>query len=167
MKKVSVAKAFDKFKPEGCVFVISVDKNGKPSGMVCGWSVKCETDPGLFAVVLWKKGHTQELIRESKEFVIAVPNKSLEGEVKLFGSVSGRNVDKFKESKIETEKAEFVKSPLIKNATVNFECKLYKEVDVGGQIMLIGKILASYINEDKKVLLNMKKVKGDRIFEEF
>ena len=167
MKKVSVAEAYDKFKPERCVFVISVNKEGKPSGMICGWSTKCSRNPGLFAVVLRKKGYTQKLIRESKEFVIAVPNKFLEKEVKLFGSVSGRDVDKFKESKIETERAEFIKSPLIKNATLNFECKLYKEVDSSDHIMFIGEILASYINEGKKILFNLKKVSGDRIFEEF
>jgi len=167
MKKVSVAEAYDKFKPERCVFVISVNKEGKPSGMICGMSTKCSRKPGLFAVVLWKKGYTQKLIRESKEFVIAVPNKFLEKEVRLFGSVSGRDVDKFKESKIETERAGFIKSPLIKNATLNFECKLYKEVDFSDHIMFIGEILASYINEDKKILFNLKKVGGDRIFEEF
>ena len=167
MKKVTVAESYDKFKPERCVFVISVDKEGNPSGMACGMCTKCSRNPGLFAVVLSKKGYTQELIRESKEFVIAVPNKSLEKEVRFFGSISGRNVDKFKESKIETERAEFVKSPLIKNATLNFECKLYKEVEVGDHVMFIGEILASYINEDKKMLLNMEKVNDKRIFEEF
>ncbi len=167
MREVSVAEAFNKFKPERCVFVISVDKNGKPSGMICGQSTKCSREPGLLAIVLWKKGYTQELIKESKEFVIAVPNKSLEKQVRFFGSVSGREVNKFKESKIETEKAEFTKSPLIKNATINFECKLYKEVELGDHIMFIGKILASHINENKKVLFNTKKVNGKRVFEEF
>ncbi|RLE42730.1 hypothetical protein DRJ48_02865, partial [Candidatus Woesearchaeota archaeon] len=52
-------------------------------------------------------------------------------------------------------------------ATINFECKLFKEVDSGDHIIFIGKIVASYINKDKKVLLNMKKVDGKRIFEEF
>lgn len=167
MKKISVSEAYDKLKPERCVFVISVDKEGKPSGMICGMCTKCSRNPGLFAVILSKKGYTQELIRESKEFVIAVPNKSLEEEVILFGSISGRDSDKFKESEIETEKSEFIKPPLIKKATLNFECKLYKEAEVGDHIIFIGKILASYINEDGKILLNMGKIDDKRIFEEF
>ena len=62
---------------------------------------------------------------------------------------------------------EFLKSPLIKNATINLECKLHKEVDVGDHYMFIGEVIAAHYNEGKKVLLNMKKINGARIFEEF
>lgn len=167
MEKVSIKESFDKFKPESCVFVISIGKNGKSSGMIAGWNMKCSMEPPLFAVSLSKKGYTHKLIQESKEFVIAVPNKELEEAFLLFGSTHGNDVDKFAESEIETTKAEFVKSPLIKNATINFECELFKEVDSGDHIIFIGKILASYVNKDKKVLLNMKKVEDKRVFEEF
>jgi flavin reductase (DIM6/NTAB) family NADH-FMN oxidoreductase RutF len=167
MKRVSLQEAFDKFHPESCVFVISVDKNGKPSGMIAGWNMKCSKTPPLFAVSLWNQGHTHKLIRQSQEFVIAVPNKQLESELNLFGSVHGDEVDKFKETGIETEKAEFLKSPLLKGATINFECRLEREVEAGDHIIFIGRILASYADNEKKVLLNVRKVNGNYVFEEF
>jgi flavin reductase (DIM6/NTAB) family NADH-FMN oxidoreductase RutF len=167
MKKTTIKEAFNKYKPESCVFVISIDNNGKPSGMIAGWNMKCSMKPPLFAVSLSKKGHTHKLIQQSKEFVIAVPNKKLEESLLLFGSKHGNEIDKFAESKIKTSKAKFVKSPLIKKATINFECKLFKKVDSGDHIIFIGKILASYANKDKKVLLNMKKMDGKRVFKEF
>ncbi|MCL5010716.1 MAG: flavin reductase family protein [Patescibacteria group bacterium] len=168
MKKVSVEKAFDKFKPESCVFVISVDKNSGPSGMIAGWKMRCSWNvPFYFAVALSKSGHTHTLIEQSKEFVVAVPNKELEKQVEFFGSVSGKDIDKFKVSGIETAPAKFIRSPLLKKATINLECKLYKQIDSGDHIIFIGEILACYINENKKVLLNMGKLKGKRIFKEF
>ena len=167
MEKTTIKESFDKYKPENCVFVISIDNNGKPSGMIAGWNMKCSMEPPLFAVSLSKKGYTHKLIQQSKEFVIAVPNKELEESLLLFGSKHGNEFDKFAESKIETAKAEFIKSPLIKNATINFECELFKEVDSGDHIIFIGKIVASYLDKDKKVLLNMKKADGKRVFEEF
>lgn len=167
MEELSIEKAFDKFKPESCVFVISVDKNGSPSGMIAGWNMKCSSEPPLFAVALSKRGYTHKLIRQSKEFVIAIPNKGLEKEVEFFGSKHGDEIDKFKETKIETARAKFIKSPLIKQATINLECKLEKEVDSGDHFIFIGEILTAYVNKDKKVLLNMKRAKGKRIFQEF
>lgn len=167
MELVSPDEAFQKFKPESCVFVISVDENGKPSGMIAGWNMRCSFDPPLFAVALQKRGHTHKLIQECKEFVIAVSNKQLEKEVKFFGSTHGNEVDKFKETGIKTEPAKFVRPPLLRDATINFECKLEKEVEAGDHIIFIGKVLTSYINKEKKVLLNMGRKNGERVFEEF
>ncbi|MFA5189055.1 MAG: flavin reductase family protein [Patescibacteria group bacterium] len=166
MKESNINDAFEALKPETCIFVISIDENGRPSGMINAWHMKVSREPGLFAVSLSKNGYTHKLIQQSKEFVVAVPNKELEKEVLYFGTTHGNEVDKFKETGLETEKAKFIKSPLIKKATINFECALEKEVDAGDHIIFIGKILASYVNSDKKVLLNMKKVDGKRIFQE-
>ena len=166
MKQIPIKEAFYAFKPENCVFVISIDKNNKPSGMVAGWEMKCSTNPPLFAVSLSKKRNTHKLIEQSKEFVIAVPNKSLEKELLLFGSESGKDVDKFKESKIKTIKSKFIKTPLLKDATINFECKLVKKVNVGDHILFVGEVLASYLNKNKKVLLNMGRKGEKRIFKE-
>lgn len=167
MKKTGVKEAFDKFKPESCVYVVSIDKNMKPSGMIAGWNMKCSSEPPLFAVSISKKSYTGKLISESGEFVIAVPNKELESSVELFGSARGAETDKFAESKTETVKAEFVRSPLIKNATINLECRLTKEVETGDHIIFIGEIMASYVNSEKKVLMNMGKVNDKRVYEEF
>jgi len=159
--------ALKAFRPESCVFVISVEKDGHPSGMVAGWNMRCSNEPPLFAVSLWKEGYTHKLVQYSKEFVVAVPNRSLVKEVEYFGSHHGNEVDKFAETKIETAKASKVRPPLLKNATINYECELVKEVYSGDHIIFIGKVVAAHINQDKKVLLNMGKSKGKRVFQEF
>ena len=167
MKKVLIKEAFGKFKPESCVFVLSIDKLGKANGMIAGWHMKSSYNPPLFAVALSKKGNTHKLITESREFVVAVPNKELISEVKFFGSTHGNEIDKFKESKIEVQKSRFIKTPLIKKATLNFECKLEKEIESGDHIIFIGRILASYLDKNKKILFNMRKTGDKRIFLEF
>jgi len=164
MKKISPKKVF---RPYSCVFVISVDKNGKPNGMIAGWNTKCSMKPPLFAVSLWKKGYTHKLIRQSKEFVIAIPSKKLEKAVKFFGTTHGDKIDKFKKTGIKTLKAKYVKPPLLKDATINLECKLQKEVNAGDHIIFIGKILAAYVNPNKKILMVYKKINGKRIYKEF
>lgn len=167
MEEVDSSEAFNKFRPNSVVFVISVEKNGRPSGMAAGSVMKCSFKSPMLAVALSKSGYTHKLIKESKEFVIAVPNKELEKELLFFGETHGDQVDKFKETGIETERSKFIRSPLIKNATINFECKLEKEVDIENNTIFIGKVLASYIERNKKVLVAMKKVDGKRTFDEF
>lgn len=167
MKKIKVSEAFKKFMPERAVFVLSIDKRGISNGMVASWNMKCSEEPPLLAVSLWKQCNTQRLIRESKEFVISVPNKSLEKQVRFFGSCHGDKVDKFKETKIRTLPSRHIRTPMLKDATINFECRLEKTVDAGECYIFIGKILASYMNKKKKILLYTKDNKGKRAFQEF
>ena len=168
MKAVPISEAFDIFKPENVVFVISYDRKLKrPSGMVAGWSMKCSSDPKLFSVALWEKGYTHKLIRDTKEFVIAVPDKSLEKALNVFGTRHGDEIDKFKVTRIATQKAKHINVPLLSDATINMECELEQELKTGDHIIFVGKVLAAYRNEGKKVLLNMGKKEGKRVFQEF
>lgn len=168
MREIAVSKALQNLKPERVVFVLSYDKrNKRPSGMVCGWSTICSSDPKMMAICLWKEGYTHKLIQDTREFVVAIPNKGLEEVVRVFGENHGDKVDKFKLSKVRTSEAKFVKVPLLSDATMNFECKLEKEVDSGDHILFIGKVVTSWVNDDKKVLINMGKKEGKRVFEEF
>ena len=162
MKRITISKAYEKLGPESCVFVLSVDKKRKPSGMICSWHMKCSETPPLFAVSLWKQGNTQKLIKESKEFVIAVANKELEKEVRIFGYTSGASVNKFEKTKIKTVPSKYIKTPLLKEATINFECRLEKTVDAGECYVFIGKIVNAYA-QNKKILFSYKK-KGKHAF---
>jgi len=50
MKIVDNEVAFNKFKPENCVFVISKDLNWKYSWMVAGFNMTCSKKPYMYAV---------------------------------------------------------------------------------------------------------------------
>jgi len=167
MQQLPPQDVLPKLKPERVVFVISVDNENKASGMIAAWNMKCSSDPPLFAVSLSRKGYTHKLIRKSGEFVVAVPNKEIEKELMFFGTTHGDEVDKFHETGIKTLPATTVRPPLLEDATANLECQLDKEVDVGDHILFIGRVVAAHLDENKKVLLAMKKVDGKRVFEEF
>ncbi|MFA5134974.1 MAG: flavin reductase family protein [Patescibacteria group bacterium] len=154
MKRVTPQDGFAAFKPESCIFVLSVDGKGAPSGMIAGWHMKCSFEPPLYAVALSKEGFTHKLIQQSKEFVVAVANKKLERAVRLFGSIHGNEVDKFRKSKLKTIPARFTRTPLLADATINLECSLAREVDAGDHYIFIGRVEAAHRSRNKKVLFN-------------
>jgi len=167
MKQVTPREAFNKIKPESVAFVLSIDEADKPSGMIVAWQTKLSNDPPLFGVAISKKKYTHKLITSSKEFVVVLPGKDLEEELKVFGSVSGRDVDKFEGTGIKTEPAKHIKTPLLADAVVNFECRLHEIVETGDHDLFIGEILTSYINKDKKILFNIEKNGDNRTYGEF
>ena len=166
MKEISPKDAFSKLKPEWIVFVISVDKDNKPNGLVAARFMKCGRTPPLIAVSLGQQSNTHRLIQTSKEFVIAVANQDLVQHIKVFGKETGSEVDKFEKTKIKTLPAKHIKVPLLKDAMINFECKLVQEFEVGSSTLFIGEVLTSHINENKKVLFNFGRGYGEYVFRE-
>jgi flavin reductase (DIM6/NTAB) family NADH-FMN oxidoreductase RutF len=151
---------------EPTVFVLSIDKNGKPNGMTAGWNMKCSYDPPTLAVALWDTKNTHKLIMESKEFVVAIPSPELRGALEYFGSVSGKDVAKFEESGVATLPGTVGKTPLLKEARINFECKLHSYTKPADHYVFFDRIVAAHYNESKKQLFYTGRNKsGKRTFQ--
>jgi len=166
MNQVSALEAFSKMKPKACLFVVSIDGNERPNGMIVSSFMTCSMNPPMIAVSLSKRSNTRKMIEHSKEFVVAVANKDLESDVKYFGSHHGDEFDKFEETNIKTTSAMYLNSPLIKEATINMECYLEKSFVSGDQVIMVGKVLSSYVADSKKILFNVEKVGEERYFQD-
>lgn len=150
---------------EPTVFVISQSKTGKTNGMAAGWNVKCSYDPPLMAVALKNNKYTQELIHDTKEFVIAIPSPELKETLEYFGSVSGRDEDKLSVSQLKTQGSTKVKPPLVSEARANFECSVHKIITTGDHFFVIGEVLAAHYNPDKDQLYFAgRDSQGNRVF---
>ena len=64
------------------------------------------------------------------------------------GVKSGKDVDKFESMHLTKEKANFVKSPLIKESPISVECKVKEIKELGSHHMFIAEVLC--INADQK-----------------
>ena len=61
---------------------------------------------------------------------------------------SGRDVDKFKETGLTREKAEFVKAPMIKESPVSIECRVTEVKKLGSHDMFLAEVLAVHADEE-------------------
>jgi len=104
----------------------------------------------MVAISVGKARYSHKLISEGGEFVFAVPGEDLWGEVLFCGTRSGRNVDKFKETGLTPRPASKIKPPLIEECLVNLECKLVGQLDTGDHTIFVGKIVETWISEQKK-----------------
>jgi flavin reductase (DIM6/NTAB) family NADH-FMN oxidoreductase RutF len=92
--------------------------------MTIGW--------GLVGI-LWRKPvlmvavrnsrHTFELIEAAESFTVSVPTTDRKKELEFCGTRSGREVDKFKECRLATRKAEKVSSPVLDLPGYHYECR--------------------------------------------
>jgi len=117
-------------------FITTMDEDGKSNIMTgCYFCQASEKPPmgefvinGILADPTWKK-HAE-----------------------YCGSHSGRDVDKLSQINLETEPANKVKPPLIKNAHTNLECKVVESHEVGGHTIFIAEVIAARTNYKKPLI---------------
>ncbi len=145
------------------VWVIgSYDKSGKPNVMTSAWVGVCCSKPPCVMTSIRKATYTFGNIMERKAFSVNIPSELFAKETAYFGSVSGRDVDKFKVTGLNPIKCDFVDAPYIKEFPIVIECKLLQTLELGLHTMFIGEIMDVKVDKSmlgEKELPDIKKVK--------
>lgn len=79
----------------------------------------------VFTILVRESRYIHELLEDATEFTVSIPtSKDAVKALKTVGSVSGRNVDKFKKAKIRSHKAKTIDTPIIEEGDIFYECKI-------------------------------------------
>jgi len=103
----------------------------KPNVMTIGWGLigRLWSRP-VFMVAVRQGWYTHEVIEQTGDFTVNIPKGGMESAVAHCGSVSGRNHDKFKDTGMTPVASKTVKSPIIAECSVHYECKVVYKVDM-------------------------------------
>ena len=105
-------------------------------------------NPPQVGIGIMRNRYSYELIQETKNFTLNLPHVDQLDVTHYIGTVSGRDVNKFKEAGLTPVKGEFVSSSRIKEFPVSMECELIHTLDLGGShVWFIGEVLASFVEE--------------------
>jgi flavin reductase (DIM6/NTAB) family NADH-FMN oxidoreductase RutF len=162
-KQSSVTEAWERKYPEQVVLAITKSRDGRVNVMAIGWVCIVSDEPPMFLLGIDDPAYTLELIRESGEFVIAYPSKSMAKETLYFGTTHGHNIDKGKISGLKFEPASTVGVPLLSDAVANFECKLVTEYRPGNCPLVVGEVVASSVNTDESIQRLVNAAKGYKL----
>jgi len=130
--------------------VTCVDKKGKPNIIPLAWVGVACSDPPIIGIAIRPQRYSFGLIQDTREFVVNIPTVDILRETDYCGEVSGRDHDKFAETKLSPEPARRVKPPLIKECPVNLECVLQQVLDLGAHHLFLGQVVAVHV--DKAIL---------------
>jgi len=123
----AAVKAFD----EGRVLLASCGKAGLPNVMAIGWgSMGIIWRRPIFIVLVRPSRYTYTLIEETGEFTVNIVPPKLKEVVQYCGSVSGRDHNKFKEKHLTPLPSKTIKTPVIKECILHFECQVVNKNDL-------------------------------------
>lgn len=101
--------------------------------------------PALFAISLGEKTHTIKGVIETGKFSINIPTVAMINKADYCGMYSGRDVDKH--SLFINEENEF-SVPFIKECPVCIACEVVKHFNIEHRHIFIGKVLATFVDEN-------------------
>ncbi len=123
--------------------------------MACEWTHHISYSPGLIAVCIKPNDATHANIKKTKEFGINLCAVDQSIMSSVAGGFSGKDYDKItalKELGFEFYKAKKIKVLMVKDAAVNIECKLVKEIPLGDHTMFVGEVVEASNNTYKEPL---------------
>ena len=142
------------FGPKTLIFpapvwcVGSYDTNGNPNVMTIAWGGICCSIPPCVTISLRKATFTYGNIIERQAYTLSVPSVQFVKEADYFGMVSGRTVNKFKETGLTPVRSELVDAPYVEEFPMILECKVIHQYEIGLHTHFVGEILDVKIEEN-------------------
>jgi flavin reductase (DIM6/NTAB) family NADH-FMN oxidoreductase RutF len=147
--KVDYEKAASRRYPEQVVIALSRDAAGKVDPVAISWAMTASRRPPMIAIAVERTRYFLEAARASRAFVVALPSTAMAMETRFFGTRSGRDMEKLAECPIRTQPAREIGGVIARDALANFECVLESETGAGDHVVLLGRVVASHVNEDE------------------
>ena len=179
MSKVQVkftdyfAQTIQRMREDG-LLLVSTGTDGKPNVMTIGWgTIGCIWSRPVFIVLVRPSRYTFSRLEQVNDFTVNVPPPELAEAANHCGTVSGSHHDKFQEAQLTTVPSREVRSPIIKECVVHYECRTLHRNDLVPEALaqsvreefypsgdfhrvFFGEIVAAYADEDAATHLSAR-----------
>ena len=127
----------------GVTIITTVGRQGRPVGMTCSAVCSLSADPPLLLACIGTPSATLDAIQASGRFVVNVLDAESNDISHWFAS---RTPDKF--SKVSWQFSELTGMPILDATVARAECAVYKTLDVGDHMIVIGLIVGGEAEPD-------------------
>ncbi len=125
------------------------------------WTGIISTIPPRCYISVRPERHSYDIIKKNGEFVINLTNQNLVKETDWCGVRSGKKYNKFKEMNLTPATVGTLKTPIIEEAPVHLECKVFDIQNMGSHDMFLADIVNVLVDDkyiDENNALNIEKI---------
>jgi len=146
MKKSLGAKTL--LYPAPVLVVGTYDADGRANAMTAAWGGIACSKPPCVSVSLRAATASHGAILARKAFTISVPGEKNAAQADYFGTVSGRDHDKFAEIGLTAVRSDLVDAPYVGEFPLVLECSVTAVHELGLHTQFIGEIQDVKIDEE-------------------
>ncbi len=112
-----------------------------------GWTGICATHPPKLYISVRPERYSYEIIKQSGEFCVNLPNTKMVRALDFCGVRSGKDIDKFKQTGLTKSDSFAVECKSVAESPLTLECKVDKIIPLGSHDMFIADIVAVSVDE--------------------
>lgn len=136
--------------PLPMVMVSVTDGEGHDNIITVAWTGTVCSDPPMLSISVRPERYSYFMLKKTGEFVVNLVTKDLVYATDFCGVKSGRELDKFRETRLTRQSASAVKAPMIGESPVNLECQVSQVIPLGTHDMFLARIVA--VHADKRYM---------------
>lgn len=154
MGKLEILNKIEKIvyvtQPSPVVLVSTTSKDNIENVAPFAMFMNCSTKPDhMIAIAISPKTDTYTNIKETKEFIIGIPQENILDKLYKAGEKFDSNISEFKQTGLTPYNSKELKCKRIEECIVNIDCIFENEIETGNHNIIIGKVVACDIDEDK------------------
>lgn len=146
MKKVF--KGSIMLNPVPVVLVTCKNKEGKENVFTVAWIGTVCSKPPMISISIRQERLSYEYIKESMEFTVNLPRRSMVKAVDYCGVRSGRSENKIEQMGFHAKCGKEVGSPYLDECPVTMECKVKEIIPLGSHDMFLAEVVACLVEEE-------------------
>ncbi len=144
--------------PVPAVMVSLADK-GRTNIITVAWAGTVCTNPPMLSISVRPSRCSYHMIEETGEFVVNLTTRALVRACDYCGVVSGRDVDKFQQTKLTPFYMEQVRAPGIAESPVSLACRVRSKAELGSHTMFVADVVSvaaedAYMDENGRFRIN-------------
>jgi len=128
------------------VTLVGAIVKGKPNFLTIGFFAILSHLPPIISVSLYKNHYSVRGIKENGAFSVNIPSADMVKKTDYCGIVSGRKVDK--SNLFKSFYGQLNTAPMIEECPLNFECKLFRTIEIDNNLIFLGEVVSVYANEE-------------------
>ncbi len=126
-------------------FLNSSNGNGIDNTMIIGWGgLLTMHSEKVFLVPVRHSRYTYQLLNNNAYFTVSIPLHPMKDAIKIAGTKSGRDINKFDNINITKANAQVVNVPIVKECELHFECQVISQADMMPQTVVDATINRCY-----------------------
>ena len=150
MKGKSMKKNFKPsvmLNPVPVVLITSRNKQGEENVFSVAWTGTVCTKPPMLSISIRPERLSYEYIKETLEFTVNLPTKSLVKAVDYCGVRSGRKENKIKNMGFHLKRGEKVSTSYIEECPIALECKVTQIIPLGTHHLFLAEVVSCFVED--------------------